>query len=123
MKITDIDLKARIEGLQRDAFEGRGSNKIFIVEKNHVACIEGFIYEPSYESFSASHSITLDGILLFKKDAKNVAAYRNEVYTIGECKSSEEAIEKLKEVFGDNEVKLVRSDIELENEQEDEEEF
>lgn len=104
MKIADIDFKKLFKYLEYRAFNYGGTSKRYIMNGKDVVKLEGYIYEPGYNSFSATHSIVLNEEMLFGKDAKNVGAYHNEVYTFGKFNSDKEAIEYLKQYFEDREI-------------------
>lgn len=104
MKIIDIDFKKLFSNLEESAFNYGGTSKRYIMSGKDVVKLEGYIYEPGYNSFSATHSISLNGEMLFGKDAKSVGAYHNEVYTFGKFNSDKETIEYLEQYFGDKEI-------------------
>ena len=59
--------------------------------------IEGYIYEPAWEDFSATSSISLNGHCIYGKDSRNVGSYHNEAYNIGKFTTLEEAIQYIKD--------------------------
>lgn len=124
MKIADIDFKKLVRDLEDSAFYGGGKSKRYIMSGKDIVKLEGYIYEPGYESFSATHSITLNGEMLFGKDSKNVGPYHNEEYTFGKFNSDKETIEYLKQYFGDKEINIQYDEHKLqENSLQDEEEI
>ncbi len=104
MKIVDLDFKKLFRNLENSAINYGGTSKRYIMSSKDVVKLEGYIYEPGYNSFSATHSIALNEEMLFGKDAKNVGPYHNEVYTFGKFNSDKETIEYLKQYFGDREI-------------------
>ena len=124
MKIIDIDFKEMLNDLEFYAGRNGGSSKKFIISGKDVVKLEGYIYEPGYESFSVTHSIALNGEMLFGKDSKNVGPYHNEEYTFGKFNSDKETIEYLKQYFGDKEINIQYDEHKLqENNLQDEEEI
>lgn len=124
MKIVDIDFKKMFRDLEYRAFNYGGTSKRYIMSGKDFVKLEGYIYEPSYESFSATHSIALNGEMLFGKDAKNVGPYHNEEYTFGKFNSDKETIEYLRQYFGDKEINIQYVEPKLqENNLQDEEEI
>ena len=62
--------------------------------------MRGYICEPSWESFGTASSIFLNEQCLYGKDSHNVGSYHNEVYSIGEFETLEEAIQYIKNETG-----------------------
>ena len=98
--------KELIEELEKNAFYGRDKNVLYIYNNRNMIEIKGYIYEPNYESFSATHSITMDGETLFAQDARSVAPYHNEKYVYGKFKTTEDAIKYIEEYLGEQEIVL-----------------
>lgn len=125
MKITDIDFKELFRNVEESAWYGGENSERYITDGNNLLFIEGYTYEPSYESFSATHRIVLNGETLFGINSQNVEAYHNEEYTFGKLKSDDEAIEYIKNIFGEKEISISNDDPteNQEQEQDEEEEF
>lgn len=105
-KIENIDIKELISKLENNAWNGTVKNIAYIVSGNDIVTLCGYVYEPSYEYFSATHSISINGTVLFAEDSRNIEAYHNESYTYGVFENSEEAIQYLKKYLKDKEVTL-----------------
>lgn len=118
MKITDINFKELFKNVEASAWYGGGNSERYITDGINLVIINGYTYEPGYESFSATHKIILNGETLFGKDSRNVEAYHNEEYTFGKLKSDEEAINYIKNVFGEKEISISNDDP-TENEEQD----
>ena len=58
--------------------------------------LSGYVYEPYYEQFSATGSISLNGRILFGMDSRTVDGYRHETYQRGVCADLEDAIAVIK---------------------------
>lgn len=106
MKIGEIDVKKIIRELEENAFFGKGNKTMYIFDNNNIVEIRGYIYEPSYESFSATHSIKMNEDILFAQDAKSVAPYQNEKYVYGKFKNTEQAIKYIEECFGEQDITM-----------------
>lgn len=122
MKITDINFKELFKNVEASAWYGGGNSERYITDGNNLLFIEGYTYEPGYESFSATHKIVLDGEVLFGTDSRNVGAYHNEEYTFGKLKSDDEAIEYVKNIFGEKEISISYDDPTENQEQNEEDE-
>lgn len=121
MKIKDINFKELFRNVEESAWHGGGSSIRYITDGINVVRINGYTYEPNYESFSATHKIALNDEILFGKNSQNVGAYHNEEYTFGKLDSDDEAIEYIKNVFGENEI-TISYDEPIENQEQDDEE-
>lgn len=95
----DIELKHLLRELRNNAYYGGGATVWERTVGDNTVKVEGFIYEPVYEMFSASNAIYLNDELLFKLDARNVASYRNEEYVSGRFETENEAIKYIQSVF------------------------
>ena len=117
MKVKDINIKELIGELEENAFFGKGSDRIYIFNNSNIVEVKGYIYEPSYESFSATHSIKINEEILFAQNAKSVAPYQNEIYVYGKFKTTEQAIKYIEDCFGEQEVTLQydKPNIEIKN--------
>lgn len=91
--IPDIMLR-----LESNAWQGREPTSVQMTNGGNIIMLEGYIYEPGYEQFSASSSISLNGQILFGKDSRNVAPYSNETYATGTYENLEDAIQHIKGV-------------------------
>lgn len=106
MKIEDINFKKELYLLGAYALQVNGYSEEFIVSGNDVAQLIGYTYEPSYECFSATNAIKLNGEVLFAENSRNVSDYRNEVYSYGKCANIEKAIEYLQKFFKNREITI-----------------
>lgn len=106
MKITDIDFKEKFRALEESAWYKNGSKSMYIISGKDVLEIEGYIYEPRYESFSTTHLLRLNNEVLYGKDSRSVAEYRNEIYTFGKFKDEKMAVDYVKEYFANKEISI-----------------
>lgn len=81
-----------------NAWYGGKPTKIDLFAGDNVVTIEGYIYEPIYEDFSTTSSISLNGKVLFGDDSRSVAAYRHETFQKGVFETAEEAISHIIDV-------------------------
>jgi len=117
MKVREIDIKNLIDDLEENAYYGRDKTSAYIFNNNNIIEIKGYIYEPSYESFSATHSIKFNDEILFARDSKNVEPYHNEEYVYGKFKTTEQAIKYIKESLGETEISMQydKPNVEIQN--------
>lgn len=106
MQVKDIEIKKLIKDLEDNAFYGKDENTIYLYNNSNILELRGYIYEPCYESFSATHSIKLNEEILFARDSKNVEPYHNEEYVYGRFNTTEQAIKFIEEYFGEQEIIL-----------------
>lgn len=121
MKIIDINFKELFKNVEASAWYGGGNSERYITDGDNLLFIKGYTYEPGYESFSTAHKIVLNGETLFGIDSQNVEAYHNEEYTFGKLKSDDEAINYIKNIFGEKEISISYDDPTENQEQDDEE--
>ena len=95
--LEELDIHGMLQTLEHNAWSGRTPTTIRLSAGEHTVKLMGYIYEPSYENFSTSSSISLDGEVLYGLDSRNVDAYRNDVYQAGCCESLREALAMIKE--------------------------
>lgn len=88
--------------LANNAWYGISPQSLVFTDGEHIVKLDGYVYEPGYEYFSATSSLTLDGEILYGYDSRNVAAYQNEEYQIGIHAKLDDAISALKEQIGDH---------------------
>lgn len=105
-KLVELNISELLKQLEENAWYGGGKTTAYLVTKDDVITLNAYTYEPSYESFSTAHSITLNDEILFREDSHNVGAYHNEEYVIGEFKTSDEAVSFLEEYLQDKNVTL-----------------
>lgn len=86
--------------LANNAWNGESPQSLVFTDGKHMVKLEGYVYEPGYEYFSATSSLTLDGEILYGYDSRNVAAYQNETYQIGVYADLDDAISALKKQIG-----------------------
>ena len=90
--IAECNIPAIIGEMSDNAWNGKLPLETYIHAGKDIICIEGYGYEPSYEFFSATADISLNGKILYGVNSRNVDAYKNEVYHTGIYKTPEEAI-------------------------------
>lgn len=78
------------------AWDGDDFTDYVMSVNENIIKISGYIYEPTWEDFSATSSISLNGHCIYGKDSRNVDSYHNEVYNIGKFETLEEAIQYIK---------------------------
>lgn len=86
-----------MNSLEVNAWYGREPTTVRLISGNNVVTLEGYTYEPSYECFSATSSISLNGEVLYGQDSRNVEAYHNEVYQTGKYENLVGAISYIRE--------------------------
>lgn len=101
--------------LADNAWYGREPTSIRLIAGDNVITLEGYTYEPSYECFSATSSISLNGEILYGQDSRNVEAYRYEVYMMGKYETLNEAVAHIKEKVNVQELVLASEKSEVDN--------
>ena len=102
---NEVNITELLKELESNAWYG-GNTTAYLVTNSDIITLHGYTYEPSYESFSTTHSIQFNDEILFSEDSQNVGAYHNETYTTGRFKTSEEAVNFLEEYLKDKNVTL-----------------
>lgn len=87
--------------LANNAWYGLSPQSIQLTAGENVIVLDGYVYEPGYEDFSSTSSITLNGYILYGYDSRNADAYRNEVYQTGIHAKLDDAISDLKAHISD----------------------
>lgn len=98
------DVSRLMREVEGNAWIGGERKAISLYAGSDVITIEGYIYEPSYEYFSATSSVALNGQILYGLDSRNVDAYRNEEYHTGIYKSLGEALNHIREATKGKEI-------------------
>lgn len=101
--LGEFDIPAIMGSLANNAWYGKEPTKMCLWAGDDVITLEGYTYEPGYEYFSSTSSISFNGECLYGIDSRNVDAYKNEVYDIGRYKTLDEAISYIKEQIKDKE--------------------
>ena len=81
--LGEFDIPALMGSLANNAWYGKEPTKMCLWAGDDVITLEGYTYEPGYEYFSSTPSISFNGECLYGIDSRNVDAYKNEVYHIG----------------------------------------
>lgn len=102
--LGEFDIPALMSALENNAWYGAEPTKVSFMAGEDVITLEGYTYEPIYEDFSSTSSISFNGEVLYGVDSRNVAAYKNEVYNIGKFDTLDEAISYIKEQIKGKEV-------------------
>lgn len=97
------NISAIMREVSDNAWYGRKPTKVSLMAGDNIIDIDGYTYEPGYEYFSATSSISLNGKVLYGVDSRNVGAYCNETYHIGLYKTPEEAISWIKDAIQNQE--------------------
>lgn len=97
VSLGEHNISSIINELSNNAWYGREPQTARIVAGENVIEIKGYVYEPTYECFSSTASLSLNGEELYGVDSRNVDAYRNEVYQTGKFAELPEAISYIKE--------------------------
>ncbi len=95
--LGEFDIPALMDTLANNAWYGREPTKMHFRAGDDVITLEGYTYEPFYEDFSSTASISFNGEVLYGLDSRNVDAYKNEVYQKGKYSSLDEAVAYIKE--------------------------
>lgn len=98
------DISQLMREVEGNAWIGGERKTISLFAGTDVITVEGYVYEPTYEYFSATSSIALNGQILYGLDARNVDAYRNEVYHTGIYHSLDEALNHIREATKGKEI-------------------
>lgn len=101
--------------LSDNAWYGREPTTVRLVAGENVITMDGYTYEPSYECFSATSSISLNGEILYGQDSRNVEAYRYEVYMTGKYKTLNEAVAHIKERLNVKDLALASEKSQVDN--------
>ena len=125
IKIKDINIEKLLEELEANAWYNKGiKSTAYLKCEEDVVKLHGYMYEPCYELFSTTHTITLNGEVLFKEgdDTELYERYHKpRIYK--DFKNTEAIINFLQDRFKDKEVIFQYDDPNIQNqEQEDEEE-
>ncbi len=91
------NIPSLMRGLEDNAWNGNKPTSICLSDGKNIISLQGYTYEPSYEFFSATSSISLNGKILYGEDSRCVAAYRYERYQTGVYDNLEAAISHIKE--------------------------
>ena len=83
--------------LEDNAWEGKKPDTINITDGANVIRLTGYIYEPSYECFSSTASVSLNGKTLFGKDSRCVGPYHLESYDTGLYDNLPDALSYIKD--------------------------
>ena len=97
--LGEHDISAFMMQVANNAWFGREPTTIYLNAGTHTIEVSGYLYEPGYEDFSSTASISLDGTVLYGMDSRNVEAYHNETYQTGLYETPEEAICHIKDVI------------------------
>lgn len=97
VSLGEYNISAIMNELSYNVWYGREPQTARIVAGENVIEIKGYIYEPTYEYFSSTASLSLNGEELYGVDSRNVEAYRNEVYQTGKFADLTEAISYIKD--------------------------
>lgn len=96
----DLDSIPAIMGkLADNAWYGKTPRSVTYTIGNNTVEMTGYTYEPSYECFSSTAELRLNGKVLYGLNARNVAPYQNEIYQKGEFEKLDDAIAHLKETL------------------------
>lgn len=99
-----------MNSLADNAWFGREPTTVRLITGDNVIEMNGYTYEPSYECFSATSSISLNGEILYGQNSRNVEAYRYEVYMTGKYESLNAALSHIKEKVSVKEL-VLESDV------------
>lgn len=102
--LGEFDIPALMNTLSNNAWYGREPTKMSFWAGDDVITLEGYTYEPIYEDFSSTASVSFNDEVLYGLDSRNVDAYKNEVYHIGKFKTLDEAISHIKEQIKGKEI-------------------
>ena len=105
--LGEFNIPALMSALENNAWYGAEPIKVKFMAGEDVITLEGYTYEPIYEEFSSTSSISFNGKVLYGIDSRNVDAYKNEVYNIGKFNTLDEAISYIKEQIKGREVVIL----------------
>ena len=105
--LGEFNIPALMSALENNAWYGAEPIKVKFMAGEDVITLEGYTYEPIYEDFSSTSSISFNGKVLYGIDSRNVDAYKNEVYNIGKFNTLDEAISYIKEQIKGREVVIL----------------
>lgn len=95
--LGDISIPEIQGQVEHNAWYGKEPTTVYIMAGENEIKIQGYTYEPGYEYFSATSSISFNGQELYGKDSRCVEAYRYETYDTGIYKDLVEAVSYIKE--------------------------
>ena len=110
LSLGEHDISAIMTQVANNAWFGREPTTVYLRAGTHTIEVSGYLYEPGYEDFSSTASISLDGTVLYGMDSRNVDAYHNETYQTGLYKTPEEAISHIRNLIRDERVQLCVSE-------------
>ena len=105
--LGEFDIPALMNTLANNAWYGREPTQMCLVAGEDIIRLDGYTYEPGYEDFSSTASISFNDEVLYGVDSRNIDAFKNEVYDIGRYKTLEEAISYIKEKIKGKELVLL----------------
>lgn len=94
--LGEFHIPSMLQVLAHNAWYGKEPTETHILAGENVIELNGYVYEPYYEQFSATGSISLNGRILFGMDSRTVESYRHETYQRGVCSSLEDALDVIK---------------------------
>lgn len=94
--LGEFHIPSMLQVLAHNAWYGKEPTETRILAGEHVIELNGYVYEPYYEQFSATGSISLNGRVLYGMDSRTVEGYRHETYQRGVCADLEDAIAVIK---------------------------
>ena len=102
--LGEFNIPSLMNTLANNTWYGKEPTKMSFCAGDDVIELEGYTYEPGYEDFSSTASISFNGETLYGLDSRNVAAYKNEVYHTGKYKTLEEALYHIREQIKGKEI-------------------
>ena len=105
--LGEFDIPALMDTLANNAWYGREPLQMCFVAGDNIIRLDGYTYEPGYEDFSSTSSISFNNEILYGVDSRNVDAYKNEVYDIGRYKTLDDAVSYIREQIKGKELVLL----------------
>lgn len=91
MTIKDINLERLVKELEENAWNNKLPQKAYIFNKSNIVEIHGYTYEPVHEMFATTHSITINGKILYKEDMQSgYKTMKKEIELIKDCLGEQE---------------------------------
>ena len=106
MTIKDITIEKLIRDLEQNAWNGKLPQKAYIFNNNNIIELHGYTYEPVHEMFSTTHSVRINGDIIFKENMQ--CGY----------KTVQKEIEHIKDCLGEQEISIQYNKLEYEEQEE-----
>lgn len=111
----ELDFKRIMKELGQSALTSSYKRDKYLVVGDDVIDLHGYVYEPTYECFEPTCSISLNDTVLYGLVDRNTSAYHNEIYSIGKFENLDKALDFLYNYIGNREVTIQMEKPEINN--------